>query len=477
MYDLLLTNGHVVTVNGRRDSFHPGAVAVTGATIQAVGPAAEFSGAQAQRVIDVSGKLVFPGLVNTHTHLFQTLLKGLGDDLVLSDWLLAATLPSAIEFKAREAYASALLGCLDALHSGTTTLLDYNYAHPVPMLGDEAIRAFRATGIRAILARGTTDAGAQFGIPAALRQPGEEILADFRRLYEAYHGADNGRLRVWLAPGSGWGCSEWMLREVRRLATECRTGITIHVSETPWDREAAAAVHGGRSDFGALEAYGVLGPDLVMVHCVCLTPEEIAVTARHDVKVSHNPVSNMYLASGVAPVPAMLSAGVVCSLATDGAASNNTQDMIEVLKSAALLHKVATLDPTAMTAEQVLELATIDGARALGMEDSIGSLEAGKRADLFVFDPGRSARSVPMHHPVSTLVYSGSAANVELVMVDGRIVVEDGAVTCLDERAALAEAQLAATELAARAGTAGRARNRPWPRPGSAAPATLPERM
>jgi len=351
-----------------------------------------------------------------------------------------------------------MLGCLDALHSGTTTVVDYSHAHPVAGLGDQAIRVFRELGLRAVLARGGADSGERHGAPPALAQSPDRLLGDFRRLYERYHGRENDRIRVWLAPGAVWGCSERMLRDIRRLATECRTGITVHISETPWDRRAAAAVHGGLSDALVLQTYGVLGPDVLLVHCVHLTPEEIRAAKRHEAKVSLNTVSNMYLASGIAPVPAMLEEGLTCSIGTDGAASNNTQDMLESLKATALLHKVATMDPTAVTGPRVLEMATLGGARALGLEDRIGSLEPGKRADLFIFDPGRSARAVPMFDPISTLVYAGGVGNVELVMVDGRILVEDGRVLGVDERAFLAEAQRVAEELAERAGTAGLAR-------------------
>ncbi len=462
MYDLLIKNAHVVTVNAQREIIFPGAVAITGDTIQAVGKTGDFEGVEARRVIDATGSAVFPGFINTHTHLFQSLLKGLGDDRPLSEWLVTATLPSAVQFRETEIHTSAVLGCLDALHSGTTTILDYNYCHPVPGLGDATVRGFRDVGIRAILGRGMTVAGERFGVPPEMRSTPDRVFADFQRLYDAYHGADNGRLRVWLAPGSVWGNTPEALRRARALATEVKTGITVHVSETPWDRQSAGLVHDGRSDFGALDDYGLLGPDVLLVHCVHLTPDERRRAAELDVKVSHNPVSNMYLASGVAPVPAMLKAGLTCSIGTDGAASNNTQDMIEALKMTVLMHKVVTMDATALTAEKVLEMATIDGARAVGLDGFIGSIEPGKRADLFIFDPSATPRSVPMHHPVSTLVYSGGAGNVATVIVDGRVLIDGGKAVTIDERAFLARAQRVSADLAERAGTAELVRHRPW---------------
>ena len=462
MYDLLIKNAHIVTVNAKREIIFPGAVAITEDTIRAVGKTGDFEGAEARRVIDATGSAVFPGLINTHTHLFQSLLKGLGDDRPLAEWLVTATLPSAVQFRETEIHTSAVLGCLDALHSGTTTILDYNYCHPVPGLGDATVRGFRDVGLRAILGRGMTVAGEHFGIPSEMRSTPDRVFADFERLYDAYHGADNGRIRVWLAPGSVWGNTPEALRRARAIATEVKTGITVHTSETPWDREAAGFEHGGRNDFEALEDNGVLGPDVLLVHCVHLTPDEIRRAARYDVKISHNAVSNMYLASGVAPVPAMLEAGLTCSIGTDGAASNNTQDAIEALKMTVLMHKVVTMDPTAMTAGKVLEMATIDGARAVGMDDLVGSIEPGKRADLFILDPATTPRSVPMHHPVSTLVYSGGAGNVATVIVDGRVLIDGGKAVNLDERTFLARAQRISADLAERAGTAELVRRRPW---------------
>lgn len=454
MYDLVITNAHVVTMNRRREVLYPGAVAVRGDRIAAVGRAGELAGAQARRVIDARGKAVFPGLVNTHTHLFQSLLKGLGDDRNLADWLFECTLPSLLQLGTVEAYTSSMLGCLDALHSGTTTIVDFNYAHPVEGMADETIRAFRELGIRGILARGGADAGAKYGMKPGTMQDTDWFLSEYRRLYDRYHGADNDRLRVWVAPAAVWNCSEAALRGARRLSRESPgSGYTVHISETPWDRESSADAHGGFSDAAMLEAFDLVGPDVLMVHCVYLTSEEIRMAKRHDLKVSLNAVSNMYLASGIPPVPEMLAVGLTCSIGTDGAASNNTQDMLEALKTTALLIKVGTTDPTALTAPQVLEMATIGGARSIGLDDKIGSLEVGKRADLFIFDPARAARAVPMFDPISTLVYSGGMGNVELVVVDGRVVLEDGEVTAVDEHSFLGQAQRVAEELAERAGT------------------------
>lgn len=462
MVDILITNAVIVTVNKQRDIIWDGAVAIKGDRIVDIGPTRAVANKYpaAQKTISAQGKAVFPGLINTHNHLFQSLLKGLGDDRVLSDWLVQVMFPSAAQITQEEAYYGALLGCLEGLHSGTTTVLDYMHAHPGPELADGVIKAFDELGIRGILGRGYIDNGRDFGTPAAIMQESATIEDDCRRLLNTYHNAKGGRLKVWIAPAAVWLSTREALLMSKRLAEEYNTGIAVHVSETPFDREAAKVLHGAW-DIDVLEQLGLLGPNLLMVHCVHLTPHDIRMTKYFDVKVSHNPVSNMYLSSGVAPIPRLLEAGVVVGIATDGAASNNSNDMLEVLKLTALMQKVHHLDPTVITAEKVLEMATIDGARAVGLADEVGSLEIGKKADLFIFNPQLSVKAVPMHHPVSTLVYSSSQANVETVIIDGKIVLDNGKNLLCNEEQVCSKAQAIADDLSKRAGTA-QYKHRPW---------------
>ncbi|MDR1862393.1 MAG: amidohydrolase [Treponema sp.] len=454
MPDILITNTTIVTVNPKREILYDGALAVTGDTITDIGPspALEKKYSGVSKKIDGRGKAVFPGLINTHNHLFQTLLKGLGDDLVLSDWLKDMTFPSAVHLTEESCYYGAMIGCLDGFHSGTTTMLDYHYPHPANGHDDAIIQCFRELGLRGILGRGYMNAGIDHGVQQGITQDVKTIEQDARRLIETYHNKDNGRIRVWLAPAAVWSNDADSLKMTCRLMKEYNTGVTIHISETPFDRQASVDLHGA-PDIDVCEKLGLMGPKLLMVHCVHLTPRDIRMTKYYDAKVSNNPVSNMYLSSGVPPIPALIEAGVSVGIGTDGAGSNNSNDMLEAMKTAVLLQKVSHRDPTIMTAEKVLEMATIDGARCLGMEDAIGSLETGKKADLFIFNPFRSAKAVPMHHPVSTLVYSSSQANVETLIVDGRILMEDGKVTVADEDAILKKADEAALALSERAGT------------------------
>jgi len=462
MLDFLFTNATIVTVDRERRILDKAALAVSGARIAGLGDADALlkEHGRARRTIDCTGKVIFPGLINTHNHLFQTLLKGLGDDRVLSDWFAQMTAPSAVLLEPEDCYVAALLGCVEGLHSGVTTQFDYMYPHPRAGLDDEVLRAFRELGIRGVFGRGMMDCGSEFGVPEGIMQPLEVIIQDCERLIRTYHGADDGRIRVWLAPAAVWSNSRELLWAVRDLAVRTRTGISVHISETPFDREVSVKLH-GRTDIEVLEDLGLMGPGLLMVHCVHLNSRDLRMTRYHDAKVSHNPVSNMYLSSGIAPIPEMVAQGITVGVATDGAASNNSNDMLEVLKATALLHKVHTCDPTIITAEKVLEMATIDGARALDLEGEVGSLEVGKKADLFLFNPLASAKSTPMHHPVSTLVYSSGPECVEMVLVDGRAVLEEGKITALDEAALLATAQQTAEDLARRAGTAALAK-RPW---------------
>lgn len=465
--DLLLKNAVIVSVNPDREIFYHGAMAVDRGRIVAVGPedAVLKSHPTADTVMDLEGKVVFPGFINTHNHLFQTLLKGLGDDMVLSDWLSTMTFPAAQFLEPEDTYHAAMLGCMEGIRSGMTTQFDYMYPHPREGLDDGILRAFKELKIRGIFGRGCMNTGEQFGVCPAIMQNTKTIEADLVCLFDTYHNTEDGRIKIWAAPAALWSNDERNLRMLWDVVNSYGSGLTVHVSETPFDRASTAKLHGAEGT-DCLEKLGILGPNVLMVHCVHLNHEDIRRAARHDLKVSHNPVSNMYLSSGIAPIPEMLAAGVTVGLGVDGAASNNGQDMIELMKTTALLQKVGTLDPTSITAEKVLEMATIDGARAVGLEEEIGSLEVGKKADFVIFNPYRNPKAVPMHNPVSTLVYSSTMENIESVAVDGEFVLLDGAFTMLDdEQAILHDAQRAAEDLCMRGGISNRLEGHAWRSP------------
>ena len=464
MVDLLLKNAMIVTVNKDRDVIFDGAMAVSDKRILAIGKTKDLEQqyADAKKTVDCDGKIIFPGFINTHNHLFQTLLKGLGDDMVLKDWLATMTFPAAEYLLPEDCYYGAMLGCMEGIHSGITTMVDYMYPHAREGLSDGVMDAFKELKIRGVFGRGCMDAGLDFGVVPGITQKRDEIEKDVVRIFEKYHNTEDGRIKVWVAPAALWSNTEDTLKMLWEITNSYNSGFTVHVSETPFDRMATEALH-GCAGTDCLEKLGILGENVLMVHCVYLNEKDIRRSKYYDLKVSYNPVSNMYLSSGVAPIPQLLNAGVTISLGVDGAASNNGQDMLELMKTASLLHKVHTLDPTVITAEKVLEMATIDGARAIGMEDEIGSLEVGKKADFVIFNPYLSPKAIPVHNPVSTLVYSSTMQNVESVAVDGEFVMENGVITVVpDEGKILREGQKAAENLCKRGNITNRGAGHRW---------------
>lgn len=458
---VLLSGATVVTMDPARRVLPDGAVAFSPATgeILAVGPDVEVRAVHpAAEIVDCRGRLVLPGFVNTHTHLFQTLLKGLGDDRVLSDWFMAMTGPSAVELTEDDVHTAALHGCAEALTTGTTTLLDFMYVHPRPHLGDAVARAMSEVGIRGVLARGYTTAGADVGVPEPLIEPIDAALADAARLCHEWN-RPGSRVTVGLAPCMSWSVDADTLRQTRALADDTGALVTMHLAESPFDVTEAERRFGMR-DVPFAGSTGLLGPDLLAAHCVQCDDTDLDLLAATDTKISHNPCSNLYLGSGFAPVPAMQRRGITVGLASDGPASSSNHSMLQAIKFAALIHKGVHRDPEIMTAEKALEMATIDGAAALGMADRIGSLEPGKRADVIVLDMANFCLT-PVHAAVSALVYSQRGDEVRRVYVDGTLVVEDGRIVTLDPEALRARSATAATALAARAGTDRLAR-RPW---------------
>jgi 5-methylthioadenosine/S-adenosylhomocysteine deaminase len=446
----VLTGATIVTMAADRQVLRDGAIAF-GEVIETVGPTEEVLAAHPDaEVVDCRGAVIVPGLVNTHSHLFQTMLKGLGDDRVLSEWFVTMTGPSAVELTEDDCYAGAMHGCAEALTTGTTTLVDFMFAHPRPGLGDAVARAMDDIGIRGVMARSYLTAGEDVGVPPALVESLDVALEDSRRLITAWN-RPGSRVTVGLAPCVSWGTDEATMRETRALADDTGALITMHLSETPFEIEESLRRFGLR-DVPYAGRTGLLGPDLLAVHCVQVDETDIEMLRETGTKVSHNPCSNLYLGSGFAPVPQMQRRGVTVGLASDGPASSSNHSMLQAMKFAALLHKGVHRDPRIITAEKVLEMATIDGAHAIGMGDVIGSLEVGKRADIVVLDMSNLCVT-PVHNAVSSLVYSQRGDEVDRVYVDGRLLVRDGSLVEIDERAIRARSSEAAVSLAARAGT------------------------
>ncbi len=439
--DLLVIAAGVVTVDGNNTIHRPGAIAVSGEKIVAVGAPDDLMRTYSpQKRIDRPACWIFPGLINTHNHLWQTMLKGLGDDMGLIDWIRTLLVPTMPLIDDEAAYLGSALGALESARSGCTTMLDFMHHFPRLSLYDETIRAWDEIGGSLVMGRSVRDNVQTTTAGYAADLTLDQQLAHVEALLERH-----GRDRVWVAPGTVWGMSVDGLKQVRAFADRLGALITIHMNEVPFDSEESVRRFGMRS-VPLLASIGFLNEDVLHAHGVWNDDEDIRLLAKHRCAVSYNPVSNMYLGSGIPPILKMRDAGVRLSLATDGAASNNSQDMIEALKLGALLQKVAHKDSTAMSAPEILRMATVGGADALQRPD-VGHLAPDMRADFFLFDP-RTARSTPLHDPISTLVYAGGEQNVVTTVAAGRVVLEDGIITGVNEADLLAQAQDAAARLA-----------------------------
>jgi 5-methylthioadenosine/S-adenosylhomocysteine deaminase len=432
---LLVANGTVVTVDGNRTVIPKGTVAIDGRDIVAVGAAdaiaARFRG---RDTIDATGAVVMPGLINTHTHAPMVLFRGLADDLALMDWLQKYIFPAEAKTVSPDfVRVGTRLAALEMIESGTTTYTDMYYFE------EEIGRATKAAGLRGVLGETII----QFPVADA-RTPAES-LARTERFAKEFAGDE--LITPAVAPHSMYTLDEATLKACRALADRLHIPLIIHLAETK-DEVKTANEKYHATPTAYLEAINFWGPRTIAAHGVHLMPADIKILADRRVGVSHNPESNMKLASGIAPVEAMRAAGIHVGLGTDGAASNNDLDMFEAMRQAAFLHKLVSGDPRAIPAPVALEMGTIEGARGLGMEKEIGSLEPGKRADLLVVSMA-SPRQTPMYDAVSHLVYVTRGDDVRTTIVNGRILMRDRKVLTLDPSRVLAEARAYADKVRA----------------------------
>jgi 5-methylthioadenosine/S-adenosylhomocysteine deaminase len=448
MATILIENGAVVTVDDGGQILDPGYVLIRDDRIAEVGAGAAPAEhrQQADELIDATLMAVMPGMVNAHTHLFQTFIRGLADDKPLLDWLKAAIWPVARCLTEEDAYLAAILGLVENIRGGATSVIDHQYIHTEPGNDDGVFRAAEQSGVRFLNARGWADMNYH---PAFMETP-ERIVSEMGRLRDRWHGQADGRLRLEFGPLIPWGCSDATMLRTRGLAAEWGMGTHIHMAETRAEIDMELASRGMRH-VEWLQSLGALGPDVQLVHSVWLSDEEIEMVAQSGAVIVHCPVSNMYLASGVARVPEMHRRGIPIALATDGPGSNNNQDMLEVLKTTCLLHKVNTLDAMILLPEDALWMACRGGSKAFGQPDLIGSLEAGKKADIVLVDLN-TPLAMPVHKPASALVYNLAARDVDTVIVDGKVLMRGKRVMVVDEAALLAEATAACRRLFERAG-------------------------
>lgn len=425
--EMLIPDGHVLIENG---------------VITRVGSGAPPAGTHVGETIDARDKLVIPGFVNAHTHLCMTLGRNLGADRSLLQWLSQSQLP-LMNHMTPEDYALAVtLGAIENLKSGNTTVCEVFFSTRYAEGADElALAALENIGIRALFFRCSNDD--EFA-PGFIEST-VEISSRTRRLVGSRSTAD--RIRVGVGPIVPWSATESYWADTVDLAKNSGIPVHLHTAETPEYNELVQA-RTGKRNVEFLAELGILGRGTMLNHCIHLSERDIALIAEHRSPVIHDPTSNMFLASGIAPVPEMRAAGITIGLACDGPACNNTQDMFQVMKDAALLQKVSRRDPSVLGAADVFSMATAGGAEACGMGDRVGRLAPGMVADVVLVDT-YSSHLRPLHDPLAALVYSARAADVNTVIVGGRVVVRDRVLLTIDERAVIARAQERADQLRA----------------------------
>jgi 5-methylthioadenosine/S-adenosylhomocysteine deaminase len=425
-----------------------GYVLVRGERIAEVGSGAPPEGlaAQADEVISADGRAVIPGLINAHTHLFQTFMRGLADDKPLLRWLEAAIWPGSLAMTEADFYLAALLGFVENLKCGTTAVLSQHYVQTSARNMDAVAEAASRSGARARLARGFADRDPYL---PQLQETPETVLRETERLVRRWN-TGGSRVQVEFGPLIPWGCRGETLQTIGRLAHEWNVGVHIHLAETRAEVQMTLDETGLRPT-AWLAGLGVLDERWQLVHCVWLEDEEMRLIADAGSAIVHCPVSNMYLASGIPQVVDWRRRGIPIALATDGPGSNNSQDMLEVLKFTACLQKVDQLDATALLPGQVLEMAYAGGARAMGLDDDIGRLAPGALADIALVNL-RRPHIAPVHSVASALVYNANGNDVDTVLVGGQVLVRGGHLTTLDEMGLIADCQRAAEKMCERAG-------------------------
>ncbi len=430
MYDIVIQNGMVLTMDRQNMVFENGLLGIIGDEIAFVGndDGTLFT---AKHVVDAKGGLILPGLVNGHTHAAMSLFRGLADDLLLMDWLNHYIFPSESKMDAEFVRDGTRLSCAEMILAGTTTFCD------MYLFENETAAAAKSAGMRCLVGEVLYD------FPSPNYGPVERGLAYSRNLIEKY--AKDPLVSVAVEPHAPYTCSPDLLCAANSLALEYDVPLIMHVAETEQEVSEIRQKY-GNPPFAHLKSLGVLGPHVIADHCVWVDEAEIEIMAQSGVRVIHNPESNMKLASGFAPVPKLLEKKITVGLGTDGCASNNNLDMFAEMDAAAKLHKVKTMDPTVTDALSVLRMATIECAKALGMGDTTGSLEKGKKADVIIVDT-RKPHLTPLYNPYSHLVYAAGGSDVSHSIINGRLVMENRNLLTLDVSEVMEKARRQAAKI------------------------------
>ena len=429
--DIVIEHGLVMTMDAKGTVIQDGAVAVKGGKVIEVGSTEEVAGAhRARKVVDAGRGVVIPGLINTHAHAASSFMRSVGDEMPFNEWHSRCVLPLWHAMTGEEVYQATLLGAAEMLLTGTTCVNEFSsHRH-----SEEAARAFHDIGIRAFVSHSISEFGPSGssvnGVVGEYPEEGRKRLQENVDLVKRWDGKGGGRIRCKFGPIFASGCSPGLLKEIRRLATEYKTGVHMHLAESIYETEYIKKAY-GKSVVQFLEGIGFLGPDIVGAHALQLSNEDIQILKKTGTKLAICPTSEAKLNALMAPFPEIERAGIPLALGTDSAACQNSFDMFQEMKFTALLNKFATKNPRAMTAGRVLEMATIGGARVLSVEGSLGSIEEGKFADLTIIS-ARSVGMIPRIDAVGNLVY-GSNPRVESVVVDGKMIVERGRLATVDE--------------------------------------------
>jgi len=458
---MIFSNATILTINRQRKILNDGAVAVSGNHILAVGKSdAILSQFPEEPVYECSNHILLPGLIDTHVHTAQAMIRGCADDLSLLDWLGKRVWVLQGNYTEEDGRASAALCILEMIKSGTTAFIEINLAERYGF--DGVAEVVVQSGIRAAIGKIVMDlpsyARKQGFMHAGMVEDGETSIRNTLKAFDRWNGMADGRLQVWFGPRTPGGVTPALYDRISQLARERGMGITIHLAEVKEDLDYARE-QGFRSPVEFALAHGLLGEKTVLAHGVWTDEQDWDILARTGTHVSHNPASNAKTAAGIAPVNGMLAAGVNVTIGCDGGPSNNTYDMVRDLRFVSYLASLRENDPTVVPAETVLEMATINGAKALGMADQLGSIEPGKLADFIIINTN-APHLVPIWDPVSTVAYAAHGSDVETVVINGQIVMDRRKMLTLDEAAIQLEAMERAPQVAARAGLRLRPR---WP--------------
>ena len=423
MTQLFIKNAYLITMNNNRDVYKSGNILIEDNIIKAVGHFDESIVNENAETYDANGKILMPGLVNTHVHLSQQLGRGISDDVDLLTWLRDRIWPYESSFNYEDSLISSTACCVELIRSGVTTFLESGGQYV-----DAMVEAVDKTGLRACLAKSVMDQGE--GLPKAWQKTTEEELTTQINLFNKFNNASNERIKIWFGLRTIFNNSDELIVKTKELADKYNTGIHMHIAEIA-DEVDFAKLRNGLPTVEHLNSLGVLGPNLLAVHTVWLTNRELDLFRLNNVKISHNPAAAMKVVLGFASIPEMLDKGIPVSIGTDGAPSNNRMDMMRDMYLTSLIHKGRTLNPTVVNAEKILEMATINGAKCALLDDVIGSLEVGKKADMIILNPN-TIHSLPMHNPIGNIVYSMSSENVESTICDGKWLMKEKEILVLD---------------------------------------------